>query len=134
MIKIAFIDSDNSTRELYAHLLEAAGYQVMQATTAQYGLWLCRESHPDLIITTRDPVDAELEQDDFVRVLRRVAGPTPIVVVSHGKGARFTNGYGNGAESRNYLEMMSAIHRALDEVSETAAVSTSQNGVSAMSS
>ncbi len=101
MIRIAFIDSENTVRELYAHLLEAAGYQVLQATTAQYGMWLCREKRPDLIVTTRDPVDAELEDGGYVETLREIAGETPVVVVSHDR-------------STGYVDLVRAIQRALD--------------------
>lgn len=101
MIRIAFIDSQNTVRELYAHLLEAAGYQVLQATTAQYAMWLCREKRPDLIVTTPDPVDADLEEGGYVETLREIAGETPVVVMPHDR-------------STGYLDLVSAIQRALD--------------------
>ncbi len=117
MTKIVFIDSENTVRELYSHLLEAAGYRVFQATTAQYGMWLCEECEPDLIITSRNPVDAELEHGYFIDVLRGKAGRTPVVIVSHAKPAEATSldGTDSPAEPSRYLELMNAIHCALDD-------------------
>jgi DNA-binding NtrC family response regulator len=117
MTKIVYIDSENSIRESYAHLLEAVGYQVLQATTAQYGMWLCREFKPDLIITTRDPVDAEQEDPEFVDSLRGIVDRTPIVVVTHGPGGeRNASAVAERqSEPHNYLELMNAIRKALDD-------------------
>ena len=112
MTKIVFIDSTNGTRELYSQLLDAAGYRVYQATTAQYGMWLCSECDPDLIITTRDPVDAEVDGNDFVATLRQRAGQTPVLVVSHREDGE---ALAAGSESHRYLDLMNAIHRALDD-------------------
>lgn len=119
MTKIVFIDSVNGTRELYSQLLDAAGYRVFQATTAQYGMWLCSECGPDIIITTRNPVDAEIEGDDFVAALRERAGETPVLVVSHqDEGAVLAQ----DSDSHRYLDLMNAIHRVLDDgVGELAA-------------
>jgi DNA-binding NtrC family response regulator len=119
MTKIVFIDSVNGARELYSQLLDAAGYRVYQATTAQYGLWLCAQCSPDLIITTRDPVDAEIEGDDFVAALRERSGRTPVLVVSHRNGV---GGYAEESDSHRYLELMNEIHRVLDDgIAELAA-------------
>jgi DNA-binding response OmpR family regulator len=124
MKTIAFIDSENATRELYAHLLEAAGYRVLQATTASYGMWLCREAGPDLIITTRAPVDAELEEGDYGEALRRMAGSTPVIVLSHGDNA----GEEASLTPHRYVELMEAVR------TELASRASGQTGADAASS
>jgi DNA-binding NtrC family response regulator len=136
MTKIVYIDSENGVRELYSQLLEAAGYRVYQATTAQYGMWLCEECEPDLIVTTRDPVDAELEDREFIDVLRGRAGRTPVVTISHEDSIPGSvAGAGNGqTDAHRYLELMDAIHRALDDGAGKLAITNGRSAEGAASS
>ena len=134
MTKIVYIDSENTVRETYAHLLEAGGYQVLQATTAQYGKWLCQECHPDLVITTRNPVDAELEDGEFVNVLRGVAGRAPVVVVTHRNGSeRKSTLRDEHSDPHSYVELMNAIHKALDDGIGELTIGAGQTGATAAS-
>lgn len=78
---IVYIDSENAIRETFAQLLEAGGYRVLQAVTGPYGVEMCREFHPDVVVTTLNPIDAIHEGPDFLAVLREAAPKAAIITV-----------------------------------------------------
>lgn len=81
MALIVYIDSENAVREPLSLLLEAGGYKVLQAVTGPYGVDMCREFSPDVIVTTLTPIDAEHLGPDFLAVLQEASPGTPIVTV-----------------------------------------------------
>jgi len=88
MALIVYIDSDNRTREAFAQRLESAGHKVLQAVTGPFGLELCHEFTPDLVITTPEPIDAEMEEPDYLTNLARCAPDTPVIVLMEDDGTR----------------------------------------------
>ncbi len=83
MALVVYIDSENPVRESFSALLEAGGYKVLQAVTGPYGMDLCREFRPDVIITTLNPIDADHVGQGFVEALREAAPDTPIITLCH---------------------------------------------------
>jgi len=80
--KILLIEDNEQNRYLATFLLEAHGYEVVQATNGRHGLQLARSEHPDLIL-----LDIQLpEMDGYAaaRELRKIEGltNTPIVAVT----------------------------------------------------
>ncbi len=48
--KVLYVEDNDDNRILVRRILEAEGYHVLEATSAQEGLTLAREHHPDLIL------------------------------------------------------------------------------------
>lgn len=51
MATILVVEDNATNMQLSTFLLESAGYTVVAATSAETGLTLAREGHPDLILT-----------------------------------------------------------------------------------
>lgn len=78
---ILCIDDDQDILESLRLVLEANGYIMVGATTAEQGLRVCKASNPDLMI-----VDLMMEEVDsgtsFVRDLKAAGSTAPIYMLS----------------------------------------------------
>src|SRR5437879_10233658 len=81
--RILIVDDEESTRELFAELLQRWGYDVDQTADGHGALKLAAETHPDVIIS--DLVMPKLDGLALVRALREQQPDTPVVIVT-GKG------------------------------------------------
>jgi CheY-like chemotaxis protein len=78
--KILIVEDNPLNMELAADLLEVAGYEVLQATTAERGIQLARSLLPDLIL-----MDTSLPGMDGLQatqILKSDAGTQNIPVIS----------------------------------------------------
>ena len=78
--KILIVEDNPLNMELAADLLEVAGYEVLQATTAERGIQLARSLLPDLIL-----MDTSLPGMDGLQatqILKSDAGTQHIPVIS----------------------------------------------------
>src|SRR6202521_5797957 len=82
--RILIVDDEESTRELFAELLQRWGYEVDQTSDGHGALKLAGEMHPDLIIS--DLVMPKLDGLALVRALREEQPDTPVVIIA-GKGS-----------------------------------------------
>jgi DNA-binding response OmpR family regulator len=78
---ILYIDDDPDYREVMRVILEANGYEVSEASTAEEGLRVYQNRKPDLVI-----VDLMMEEVDagtsFVKELRLLGNTVPIYMLS----------------------------------------------------
>jgi DNA-binding response OmpR family regulator len=78
---ILCIDDDEDLLESLRIVLEANGYMMVGATTAEEGIKVCREADPDLMI-----VDLMMEEVDagtsFVKELKAMGSTAPIYMLS----------------------------------------------------
>jgi DNA-binding response OmpR family regulator len=78
---ILCIDDDDDILESLRLVLEANGYIMVGASTAEEGLRVCKETHPDLMI-----VDLMMEEVDagtsFVKELKAAGHTVPIYILS----------------------------------------------------
>ncbi len=76
---ILLVEDNSSTREIAVVFLESAGYRVLEAQTAEEGIWTARETRPDLILM--DLALPGMDGLEAVRVLRRepTTAATPIL-------------------------------------------------------
>ncbi|NOG53785.1 MAG: response regulator [Planctomycetes bacterium] len=78
---ILYVDDDADYREALRAILEAEGYSMIEAPTAEDGLATFRESRPDLVI-----VDLMMEEIDagthFVKELRALGSAVPVYMLS----------------------------------------------------
>jgi len=81
--RILIVDDEESTRELFAELLQRWGYDVDQTADGHGALKIAAESHPDVIIS--DLVMPKLDGLALVRALREEQPDTPVVIIT-GKG------------------------------------------------
>ncbi len=81
--RILIVDDEESTRELFAELLQRWGYEVDQTPDGHGALKLAAETHPDVIIS--DLVMPKLDGLALVRALREEQPDTPVVIIT-GKG------------------------------------------------
>jgi DNA-binding NtrC family response regulator len=81
--RILIVDDEESTRELFAELLQRWGYEVDQTSDGHGALKLAAETHPDVIIS--DLVMPKLDGLALVRALREEQPDTPVVIIT-GKG------------------------------------------------
>jgi len=81
--RILIVDDEESTRELFAELLQRWGYSVEQTPDGHGALKLAAETHPDVIIS--DLVMPKLDGLALVRALREDHPDTPVVIIT-GKG------------------------------------------------
>jgi signal transduction histidine kinase len=72
--KILLVDDEPALLYAYARVMEAAGYQVRQASTGKEGLRACREERPDLVL-----LDAALSDADGVEICRRIKSDPGLV-------------------------------------------------------
>src|SRR5213080_3072802 len=78
--RILIVDDEESTRELFAELLQRWGYDVDQTADGHGALKLAAESHPDVIIS--DLVMPKLDGIALVRALREEQPDTPVVIIT----------------------------------------------------
>src|SRR3954462_5552387 len=81
--RILIVDDEETTRELFAELLERWGYDVDQTADGHQALKIASETHPDVIIS--DLVMPKLDGLALVRALREEQPDTPVVIIT-GKG------------------------------------------------
>jgi DNA-binding NtrC family response regulator len=81
--RILIVDDEESTRELFAELLQRWGYEVDQTADGHAALKIAAEMHPDVIIS--DLVMPKLDGLALVRALREEQPDTPVVIIT-GKG------------------------------------------------
>ncbi len=81
--RILIVDDEESTRELFAELLQRWGYEVEQTPDGHGALKIAAEMHPDVIIS--DLVMPKLDGLALVRALREDHPETPVVIIT-GKG------------------------------------------------
>jgi DNA-binding NtrC family response regulator len=81
--RILIVDDEESTRELFAELLQRWGYDVDQTGDGHGALKIAAEMHPDVIIS--DLVMPKLDGLALVRALREEQPDTPVVIIT-GKG------------------------------------------------
>jgi DNA-binding NtrC family response regulator len=81
--RILIVDDEESTRELFAELLQRWGYDVDQTADGHGALKMAAESHPDVIVS--DLVMPKLDGLALVRALREEQPDTPVVIIT-GKG------------------------------------------------
>jgi len=78
---ILFVDDDADIRDSLRIILEANGYAMEEAESAERGLQVYRETQPDLVI-----VDLMMEEVDagtsFVRDLKLLGNEAPIYLLS----------------------------------------------------
>src|SRR5436190_6882608 len=82
--RILIVDDEESTRELFAELLERWGYEVDQTADGHAALKIAAETRPDVIIS--DLVMPKLDGLALVRALREEQPDTPVVIIT-GKGS-----------------------------------------------
>src|SRR2546429_4469604 len=82
--RILIVDDEESTRELFAELLQRWGYDVDQTADGHGALKIAAETHPDVIIS--DLVMPKLDGLALVRALREEQPDTPVVIIT-GKGS-----------------------------------------------
>jgi DNA-binding response OmpR family regulator len=80
--KILIVDDDEGVTETFARMLRLEGYQVRTAVTAETGLRVAEESHPDAII-----LDLRMPLIDGLGFLRRLREhdeqrTTPVAIVT----------------------------------------------------
>src|SRR2546430_6928914 len=81
--RILIVDDEESTRELFAELLQRWDYEVDQTADGHGALKLAAETHPDVVF--RDLVAPRLDGLGLVRGLREERPDTPVVIIT-GKG------------------------------------------------
>src|ERR1700737_2905131 len=81
--RILIVEHEESTRELFAELLQRWGYEVDQTADGHGALKIAAETHPDVIIS--DLVMPKLDGLALVRALREEQPDTPVVIIT-GKG------------------------------------------------
>src|SRR5438309_735901 len=81
--RILIVDDEESTRELFAELLQRWGYEVDRTADGHAALKIAAEMHPDVIIS--DLVMPKLDGLALVRALREEQPDTPVVIIT-GKG------------------------------------------------
>lgn len=78
---ILYIDDEQDFRDSVRIILESSGYEMVEAPTAEAGLKVYEEAHPDLII-----VDLMMEEVDsgthFVKELKARGNTAPIYMLS----------------------------------------------------
>src|SRR6202040_3683609 len=78
--RILIVDDEESTRELFAELLQRWGYDVAQTADGHGALKIAAETHPDVIIS--DLVMPKLDGLALVRALREEQPDTPVVIIT----------------------------------------------------
>src|ERR1700674_3444282 len=78
--RILIVDDEESTRELFAELLQRWGYEVDQTSDGHGALKMAAETHPDVIIS--DLVMPKLDGLALVRALREEQPDTPVVIIT----------------------------------------------------
>lgn len=82
MKKILIIDDDDDIRQLLRHLLEEAGYHVLEAANGAMGVQLAEEEHPQLLIV--DMLMPEKEGLETIAEIRSRLENVKIIAISGG--------------------------------------------------
>lgn len=82
MAKILIIDDDTQYRALVRRMLEADGYEVVDAREAKSGHELFDEANPDVVIT--DILMPGVDGIELIRRLRQEGRSVPIIAISGG--------------------------------------------------
>ena len=80
MARILVIDDEPVLRITFRHILEEEGYEVFDAEDGAEGVEVCRESHPDLVIT--DMMMPKQEGSETVAILRQEFPAMPVIAMS----------------------------------------------------
>ena len=78
--RILIVDDDELLQELLALHLEVEGYEVLSAPDGRAALEMLRQERPDLILL--DLMMPVMDGLRFMRTLREVPAPPPVVVLS----------------------------------------------------
>src|SRR5512132_4225832 len=78
--RILIVDDEETTRELFAELLQRWGYDVDQTADGHEALKIAAETHPDVII--RDLVMPKLDGLSLVRAPREEQSSTPVAIIT----------------------------------------------------
>ena len=81
--RILIVDDEESTREIFAELLQRWGYEVDQTADGHAALKIAAETRPDVIIS--DLVMPKLDGLALTRALREESPDTPVIIIT-GKG------------------------------------------------
>lgn len=82
MPRILVIDDDRQLRRAIRHVLEAAGYEVLEAADGAEGLRLHHEQRPDLVLV--DIFMPEQDGLEFIRSVCTEAPQTKVIAMSGG--------------------------------------------------
>ncbi|MBK1696570.1 response regulator [Rhodovibrio salinarum] len=82
MATVLVIDDQADIRNVFAEVLQEAGYQVVTAVNGRDGLAKASSSEIDLIIT--DILMPERDGIEVIHEIKRTSGETPVVAVSGG--------------------------------------------------
>lgn len=82
MARILVIDDEPVLRITFRHILEEEGHEVLDAEDGVSGVDVCRESHPDLVIT--DMMMPRREGSETVAILTREFPAMPVIAMSGG--------------------------------------------------
>jgi len=69
MKKVLVVDDDEKTRYILRRVLEAKGYEVLEATNGVEGLMVAKENHPDIIVS--DILMPQMDGFSFCRECKR---------------------------------------------------------------
>lgn len=83
MADVLLIDDDASVRGLFRQILEGAGYSVVEASSAKYGLRLLRERPIDLVIT--DILMPDMDGLEITRILHRDFPKVKVIAITGGQ-------------------------------------------------
>jgi CheY-like chemotaxis protein len=90
---ILYVDDDPDYREALRGMLEAAGYEMVEAASGEEGLVVYKRARPDLVI-----VDLMMEEVDtgtsFAKELRLLGNTAPVYMLSSvGEGMNLASDY-----------------------------------------
>ena len=116
MPKIALIDDDPDIIEANTLLLEAKGFQIVTANSADEGLALVQKENPDLIL-----LDVMMQEPDdgfyVANKLRKIGVKTPIIMLtSVSKAVGYTFGASDILPVEEFLEKPISPHVLLEKV------------------
>jgi DNA-binding NtrC family response regulator len=80
---VLLIDDDASVRGLFRQILEGAGYSVVEASSAKYGLRFLRERPIDLVIT--DILMPDMDGLEITRILHRDFPKVKVIAITGGQ-------------------------------------------------
>lgn len=83
MADVLLIDDDASVRGLFRQILEGAGYSVVEASSAKYGLRFLRERPIDLVIT--DILMPDMDGLEITRILHRDFPKVKVIAITGGQ-------------------------------------------------
>ena len=78
--RILIIDDEPVLRMTFRHILEEEGHEVLDAEDGEAGVAMCRESHPDLVIT--DMIMPKQAGSATVAILTKEFPAMPVIAMS----------------------------------------------------